>query len=72
MRAGSCPTSSSAFPLLGTIEQAGVSLELRQALEPWLVLGEQSGPGGTTRTVDSSLERVQVMRQRRERRTATR
>jgi uncharacterized protein (DUF2126 family) len=49
------------FPILGEIERPGVSLELRQALEPWLVLGEQSGPGGMTRTVDSSLERVQVL-----------
>ena len=46
--------------MLGTVEHAGVALELRQALEPWLVLGEQSGPGAATRTVDSSLERVQV------------
>jgi uncharacterized protein (DUF2126 family) len=49
------------FPVLGTIERNGVSLQLRQALEPWLVLGEQSGPGGTSRPVDSSLERVQVL-----------
>ncbi len=47
------------FPLWGTVAQAGVSLELRQALEPWLVLGEQSG-AGTARTVDSSLDRMQV------------
>jgi uncharacterized protein (DUF2126 family)/transglutaminase-like putative cysteine protease len=48
------------FPLWGTVAHAGVSLTLRQALEPWLVLGEQSGPGGTTRPVDSSLERIEV------------
>ncbi len=49
------------FPVLGEIERAGVGLELRQALEPWLVLGEQSGPGGMSRMVDSSLDRVQVL-----------
>jgi uncharacterized protein (DUF2126 family) len=48
------------FPVLGAIERAGVELELRQALEPWLVLGEQAG-AGTARTVDSSLDRVQVL-----------
>ena len=46
------------FPLWGEIERAGVSLELRQALEPWLVLGEQGG--AATRTVDSSLDRAQI------------
>ena len=49
------------FPRWGAIERAGISLEVREALEPWLVLGDLSGPGATTRTVDSSLERVQVL-----------
>ncbi|MQP65608.1 IMP dehydrogenase [Niveispirillum sp. SYP-B3756] len=48
------------FPTLGTITQRDVTLELRSALEPWHVLGEEPGGGGTVRFVDSSLERVQV------------
>ncbi|KAB2912980.1 MAG: transglutaminase family protein [Hyphomicrobiaceae bacterium] len=48
------------FPHLGAIEREGVRLELRQALEPWPVLGEESSAGGTTRPVDSSLERIQA------------
>jgi uncharacterized protein (DUF2126 family)/transglutaminase-like putative cysteine protease len=48
------------FPTLGTITQRDVTLELRTALEPWHVLGEEPGGGGTVRFVDSSLERVQV------------
>jgi uncharacterized protein (DUF2126 family) len=47
------------FPVWGTVQREGVSLELRQALEPWLVLGEQSG--AATRTVDSSLDRAQAI-----------
>ena len=48
------------FPLLGDFAAAGVEVELRMALEPWHVLGEESGAGGTARYVDSSVERVEV------------
>jgi uncharacterized protein (DUF2126 family) len=48
------------FPKIGNIAVGPVELELRQALEPWHVLGEEASGGGTARNVDSSLERVQV------------
>jgi uncharacterized protein (DUF2126 family)/transglutaminase-like putative cysteine protease len=48
------------FPRLGAIAARGIEVELRQAIEPWHVMGEQPTAGGTARFVDSSLERVQV------------
>jgi uncharacterized protein (DUF2126 family) len=49
------------FPHVGSIVHEGVELTLRHALEPWHVLPEEADPGGgVSRSVDSSLARVQV------------
>jgi uncharacterized protein (DUF2126 family)/transglutaminase-like putative cysteine protease len=48
------------FPLCGIARHSGVDIELRQAIEPWYVLGEEGLTGGTVRFVDSSVERLQI------------
>ena len=48
------------FPKLGDLPLRCGSLELRQALEPWHVMGEEGTGGGAVRYVDSSVERLEV------------
>ena len=48
------------FPLYGTRTIGDITLELRAAIEPWHVLGEETTRAGTARYVDSSMERLQL------------
>jgi uncharacterized protein (DUF2126 family) len=54
------PHFSFRFPQVGEVAVAGMKLTLRNALEPWHVMGEEGTAGGTARFVDSSLERLEV------------
>jgi uncharacterized protein (DUF2126 family)/transglutaminase-like putative cysteine protease len=49
------------FPRIGEVALRGTKVELRHALEPWHVLGEEPAGGATARFVDSSVERVQAL-----------
>lgn len=48
------------FPHIGALQFQDLRMELRSAIEPWYVLGEEPGGGGTVRFVDSSVERLEV------------
>ena len=47
-------------PLVGTLELDGARVEVRNAIEPWHVLGEEATQTGTARYVDSSMERLEI------------
>ncbi|MEL6358099.1 MAG: transglutaminase family protein, partial [Bacteroidota bacterium] len=49
------------FPVLGYLRLSAGTLEVRAAIEPWHVLGEEQSNTGTARFVDSSVERIQVL-----------
>lgn len=54
------PFFSFRFPFLGELQVDDINIEIKMAIEPWHVLGEEMSSTGTSRFVDSSLERVQV------------
>lgn len=47
------------FPLLGCLEVGSGSIEIRQGLEAWPLLAEESSGQNTVRLVDSSNERIE-------------
>lgn len=54
------PHAEFRFPLIGETDLREVRLSVRAALEPWHVMGEESGAGGTVRLVDASVERLEL------------
>ncbi|MCC6511878.1 MAG: transglutaminase family protein [Pirellulaceae bacterium] len=59
-RAWFAPHYEFKFPIIGDLNFKDLFVEFRTAIEPWNVLGEEPGGGGTVRFVDSSVERLQV------------
>ncbi|MGH3771036.1 MAG: DUF2126 domain-containing protein [Pseudonocardiaceae bacterium] len=59
-RAWVAPFLEFRFPLIGSVQVAGTAIELRTAIEPWPVLGEEISATAPARYVDSSVERLQV------------
>jgi uncharacterized protein (DUF2126 family) len=47
-------------PLVGTLDVGSARVEVRNAIEPWHVLGEEATQTGTARYVDSSMERIEI------------
>ncbi len=54
------PSLEFRFPQYGSLQIGQINLELRMALEPWTVLGEEMYQGTVSRSVDASVERLQV------------
>lgn len=48
-------------PVIGKLTVDGVELQVRNAIEPWNVLGEEATGFGTSRYVDSSMERIEIL-----------
>lgn len=48
------------FPEYGSVQIGSINLSLSMALEPWPVMGEELYGGSVSRSVDSSVERVQL------------
>ena len=54
------PYFSFRFPFIGELQVDDIHIDMKMAIEPWHVLGEEMSSFGTARYVDSSLERLQV------------
>lgn len=48
------------FPEYGEMQVGDMTIEVKMALEPWPVMGEEMGGSGTSRAVDSSVERLEI------------
>ncbi|MDB2414877.1 transglutaminase family protein [Rickettsiales bacterium] len=49
------------FPECGSVQVGDMTLSIHSALEPWPVMGEEPVGGGVSRSVDATVERVQVL-----------